>query len=255
MRMKTFKCIHRFLFLLLLSVLMCGNSYARVWQDSFDNEALKDWNRIRKDNPWRAKWEIIGGLLFSEIVKVGNVRLCEENTADFLHWKIIKVNFEQLTIVGEEITYPQEGEDGMGELCLFIGKRQDDPDLKIEGYIISPEEISKVTISEKGKYSRGKTKAWYGNIFENTTRNLTAVFDKGHFQVYTDDDLITDFIDENLKSIDFVGLLITCHRGGRGFNANISSISISDKATIKRDLAIQLQGTQLTTTWGKLKRF
>lgn len=255
MRIITLKGIHRFVFLLFLSVLMCGNSYARVWQDSFDEE-LKGWERIRQGNPRNAKWEAVAGFLFANIRNAGELPpICDENTADFLHWKIIQFNFGQLTFVGKEITYPQEGEDGMGELCLFIGKRQDDPVLTVAGYIVSPEEVSEVTFTEKGKYSRGKTKAWYGNIFQNTTRNLTAVFDSGHFQIYTDDDLITEFIDENLKNIDIVGLLITCHFGGEWFGSRISSISISDKAITKRNLAVQLRGTQLTTTWGKLKRF
>ena len=277
MRMKTSKCIHRFytflpifstvidkkkivlktfLSLVVLSVLLSGHSYAEVWNDSFDDEELKGWERIWQRNPWHAKWEVIEGFLFANIQNAdGLPPICGENTADFLHWKIIQFNFEQLTIVGEEITYPQEGGEGMGELCLFIGKRQDDPDLTVEGYIVSPEEISKVTVSENGKFNRGKTKAWYGNIFQNTTRNLTLAFDSGHFQLYTNEDLIAEFIDENLKNIDIVGLLITCHRGGRWFGSRISSISISDEAIIKHNLAVQLRGTQLTTTWGKLKQF
>ncbi len=157
-------------------------------------------------------------------------------------------------MVGEEITYPQEGREGMGELCLFIGKRQDDPDLTVAGYLVSPEEVSKVTFREISRYNRGKTKAWYGNIFQSTTRNLTVVFDSGHFQVLTDDDLITEFIDENIKSIDIVGLLITCHFRGQWFGSRISSISISDEAIIKPNLAVQLRNTQLTTTWGELKQ-
>ena len=240
----------------LLSIFSIGHSYAEVWNDSFNDEELKGWERIWQGNPWNAKWRAVAGLLFANID--GHERLppeCDENSADFLHWKIVQFNFEQLTIVGEEITYPQEGREGMGELCLFIGKRQDDPDLTVQGYIVSPEEVSKVTFTELGKYSRGKTKAWYGNIFQNTTRNLTAIFDTGHFQVYTNDDLITDFIDENLKTIDIVGLLITCHDGGQWFGSRISSISISDEAIIKPNLAVQLRGTQLTTTWGALKRF
>ncbi len=275
MRMKTLKCIHRFytflpifstiidkkkimvktLFsLVLLCVLLCGHSYAEVWNDSFDDEELKGWERIWLRNRGDAKWEAVDGFLFANIQANDIPPRCHKNTVAFLHWKIVQFNFEQLTIVGEEITYPQEGGDGMGELCLFIGKRQDDPDLAVQGYIVSPEEISKVTISEK-EYSRGKTKAWYGNIFQNTTRNLTTVFDSGHFQVRTGDELITEFIDENLKTIDIVGLLITCHFGGEWFGSRISSISISDKAIIKPNLAVQLRGTQLTTTWGALKRF
>ncbi len=275
MRMKTFKCIHRFytflpifrtvidkkkivlksfLFLVLLSVFLSGHSYAEVWSDSFDDEELIGWERIWLGNRVDDKWEAVAGFLFANIRSNALPPICDENTASFLHWKIVQFNFEQLTIVGEEITYPQEGGDGMGELCLFIGKRQGDPDLTVQGYIVSPEEVSKVTFSEIGKYSRGKTKAWYGDIFQNTTRNLTAVFDTGHFQVYTNDDLITEFVDENLETIDIVGLLITCHFGGHWFGSRISSISISDKAIIKPNLAVQLRGTQLTTTWGELRQ-
>lgn len=276
MRMKTFKCIHRFytflpifstvidkknivlksfLFLVLLCVLLCGHSYAEVWNDSFDDEELKGWEQIWLGNPGDTEWEAVDGFLFANIDSHENLPpICDKNAADFLHWNIIEFNFEQLTIVGEEITYPQEGEDGMGELCLFIGKRQDDPDLAVQGYIVSPEEVSKVTFTENGRYSRGKTKAWYGDIFQNTTRNLTVVFDIGHFQVYTNDDLLTEFTDENLKNIDIVGLLITCHRGGQWFGSRISSISITDRAIIKPNLAVQLRGTQLTTTWGELRQ-
>ncbi len=276
MRIKTFKYIHRFytflpifstvidkkmvilktfLSLVLLCVFLSGHSYAEVWSDSFDDEELKGWERNWQGNILRVKWEAVAGFLFANIQKDDLPQICEKNTADFLHWKIIQFNFEQLTIVGEEIIYPQEGREGMGELCLFIGKRQDDPDLTVQGYIVSPEEVSKVTFREIGRYSRGKTKAWYGNIFQDTTRNLTAVFDSGHFQVRTNDDLITEFVDENLKTIDIVGLLITCHRGGQWFGSRISSISISDEAIIKPNLAVQLRGTQLTTTWGDLKQF
>ncbi len=240
--------------IVLLSMFSVGHSYSEVWNDSFDDEELKGWERFWLGNG-DTKWEAVAGFLFANIRANALPPRCDKNTASFLHWKIVQFNFEQLTIVGEEITYPQEGGDGMGELCLFIGKRQDDHDLAVQGYIVSPEEVSKVTFSEIGKYSRGKTKAWYGDIFQNTTRNLTAVFDTGHFQVYTNDDLITEFTDENLETIDIVGLLITCHIGGHWFGSRISSISISDKAIIKPNLAVQLRGTQLTTTWGTLKRF
>lgn len=276
MRIKALNCIHRFytflfnfrsfivkkkivlksfLSLVLLCVLLGGHSYAKIWKDSFD-EGLKGWQQIWLGNRGDNEWEAVAGFLFANIDNHRELpQICGKNTADFLHWTIIQFNFEQLTIVGEEINYPQEGEFGMGELCLFIGKRQDDPGLAVEGYLISPEEVSRVTFSEIDKYRRGKTKAWYGNIFESTTRNLATVFDSGHFQVWTDGDLITEFFDENIKNIDIVGLLITCHFGGEWFGSRISSISITDKAIPKGNLAVQLRDTQLTTTWGELKQF
>ena len=238
---------------LLISVLLCVifscHCYAKVWRDSFD-EDITGWELFGRVS----RWEIVAGILFANIQCFEQPFCDEEYTAAFLHWKIIEFDFEQLTMVGEEITYPQEGEDGYGELCLFLGKRQDEPELAVEGYIVSPEEISIVTFSEKKDgYSRGKTKAWYGNIFKDTTRNLRVVFDTGHFQVWTSNLLITEFQDENFKTIDIVGLLITRHFGAHWFRSRISSISITDK--VDHSLAVQLQGSQLTTTWGALKRF
>ena len=240
---------------LLISVLLCVifnyHCYAKVWKDSFD-EDLTGWEGIGRG----ARWEIVAGILFANIQCVEQPFCDEEYLASFLHWKIVEFDFEQLTMIGEEITYPQEGEDGMGELCLLLGKRQDEPDFSVEGYIVSPEEISRVTFSEKKDgYSRGKTKAWYGNIFKDTTRNLTVVFDTGHLQVWTSNRLITEFQDDNFKTIDIVGLLITRHFGVDWFGSRISSISITDRSTTDRSLGVQLQGTQLTTTWGSLKRF
>lgn len=240
---------------LLISVLLCvifsWHCYAKVWKDSFD-EDLTGWERIGRGS----RWEAVAGFLFANIQCVEQPFCDEEYIAGFLHWKIVEFDFEQLTMIGKEITYPQEGEDGMGELCLFLGKRQDEPELVAEGYIVSPEEVSKVAFSEKKDgYSRGKTKAWYGNIFKDTTRNLTVVFDSGHFQVRTNLHLITEFLDDNFKTIDIVGLLITRHFGGHWFRSRLSSISITDRVTTDRSFGVQLQGSQLTTTWGLLKQF
>ena len=251
--MKTImKIVKPFLPLVLLSVFLSGHSYAEVWNDSFDDEELIGWERISLGNQSGAKWESVGGILFANTEDCFEPPFCNEITVGFLHWKIVEFSFEQLTMIGEEIVYPQEGEDGMGELCLFLGKRQVEPELAAEGYIVSPEEISKVTLSVKDGYSRGKTKAWYGNIFKTTTRNLTTVFDSGHFQVWTKDDMITEFLDENLQTVDIVGLLITTHFGSHWFGSRISSISITDRAN--PNLAVQLRGTQLTTTWGELRQ-
>ncbi len=274
MRIRFFLCIHRFytflsvfstvidkkkigiksfLPLVLLSVFLSGHSYAEVWYDSFDDEELIGWERISLGNQSGSKWESVGGILFANTEDCFEPPFCNEITVGFLHWKIVEFNFEQLTMIGEEITYLQ-GEEGQGELCLFLGKRQDEPELAAEGYIVSPEEISKVAFSKKDGFSRGKTKAWYGNIFKDTTRNLTTVFDSGHFQVWTNRHLITEFLDENLKTIDIVGLLITTHFGSHWFGSRISSISITDRAIIIPNLVVQLRDTQLTTTWGELRQ-
>ena len=239
----------------LLSVFLCGHSYAGVWRDTFHDAELKGWQRTAEHNPWNARWEAVEGILFSQIQRVRNTAECEKNAADFLHYNAHQFNLDRLTLIGKEITYKQEGPRGMGELCLFLGKRRIAPHFVVEGYIVSPEETSKVTFSEKDDYSRGKTKAWYGDKFPFTTNHLKVVFDSGRFRVFTDEVLLTEFIDNRFSQINVVGLLITCHFGAEWFGSRISSFSISGAGIPDHNLAVQLQGTQLTTTWGQLKRF
>ncbi len=249
------RIIKNVLCLVLLSVFLGGHSYAGVWRDSFDDEELKGWERIAEGDPWNGRWEVVEGILFSQIRKPRNSPRCEKTAADFLHWKTHQFQLDRLAVTGTKINYPQEGPDGMGELCLFLGKKLPIAGFAVEGYIFSPEETSKVTFSEKDDYSRGKTETWYGDKFPFTTRHLKAVFDSGQFQLFTDGVLLTEFVDDHFTEIDVVGLLITCHFGGEWFGANISSFSVSGNSIPNHNLAVQLQETHLTTTWGQLKRF
>lgn len=238
----------------LFSVFLSGHSYAGTWQDTFNGDKLKGWKRTAEHNFWNAKWEVVEGLLFSRLQTLG-AEQCEKNTADFLHWNAHQLKFDRLEVIGTEIDYPQEGPNGMGELCLFLGKKLHNVDSAVEGYIFSPEETSKVTFSEKDGYSRGKTKAWYGNKFPFTTQHLKVVFVSGEFHLFTNGVLLTQFADNHFLEIDVVGLLITCHFGGQWFGANISSFSVSGNGIPNRNLAVQLDSTQLTTIWGALKKF
>ncbi len=237
----------------LLSIFAIGQGSAEVWVEPFEDEELNGWESPVEH--WRAWWEAIEGMLFARIQRSNHRPICEKNIADFLHWKAVQFQFEQLTMVGKEMIYQQEGHKGMGELCLFLGKQQIAPDFAVEGYIVSPEETSKMTFSETDAYNRGKTKAWYGDKFPFTTDHLKVVFDSGKFQVFTNEVLLTEFTDDDFTKIDVVGLVITCHFGGDWFGARMSSFSISNVDIPNHGLAVQLRGTQLATTWGNLKQF
>ena len=195
---------------MLLSIFSSGNSYAGTWRNSFD-EGLKEWIRTAEHNAWNARWETVEGMLFSEIRKPRDRPRCENNAADFLQWKAIQFQLEQLTVIGTKINYTQEGPRGMGELCLFLGNRQPEAAFAVKGYIFSPEETSGVTFSIKDDYSRGKTKATYENKFPLTTHHLKVIFNSGLFKVYTNEVLLTQFTDASITQIDVVGLLVTCH--------------------------------------------
>ena len=247
--------VKTFLSLLLLSVILSGHSYAGVWRDTFDGNELNGWKRTAERNHWSPRWEVVEGFLFAKISRGANAGSCGKKTADFLHWNIHEFQLDHLTVVGRKIKYLQEGWHGMGELCLFLGKRKPNPDFAVEGYIFSPEETSRVTFSTKNDYSRGKTRAWYGDKFPFTTHHLKADFDSGQFQLWTNGVLLTEFVDNHFTEIDVVGLLVTCHGGGEWFGASISSFSVSGRGIPDHNLAVQLRKTQLTTTWGQLKRF
>ena len=247
--------IRTFLCLVLLSVLLSGYSYAGVWRDTFDGNELNEWERTAEHNVWNANWEVVEGILFSNIRKPHDRPKCKNNVADFLRWKAHRLQLDRLTVIGKKIIYIQEGWQSQGELCLFLGKRRAAAAFAVEGYIVSPEETSKVTFSGKNDYSRGKTRAWYGDKFPFTTNHLKVVFDSGQFKVYTNGVLLTEFIDNHFTKIDVVGLLITCHFGGQWFGGSISSFSVSGSGIPDHNLAVQLQKTQLTTTWGELKRY
>ncbi len=167
--------IKTLLCLVFLSVLLCGHSSAGTWRDTFERNELNGWERTAEHNHWNARWEVVEGILFSNIRKPHDRPKCEKNTADFLRWKTHQFQLDQLTVTGKEITYPQKGRHGMGELCLFLGKRWATPKFAAEGYIISPEEVSLVTFSVNNDYSRGKTRAWYGDKFLFSTRHLKVV--------------------------------------------------------------------------------
>ncbi len=242
------KCL---LCLMFLTVYLSGHSYAGTWRDTFDGTELNGWKSRPLGN---AQWEVVEGYLFSKISSGANAGTCGNNTVGFLHWNIHEFQLERLTVIGRKIEYPQVGIYGMGELCLFLGKQKPTPDFAVEGYIFSPEETSVVTFSSNDDYSRGKTRAWYGDKFSFTTRHLKAVFDSGQFQLFTNDVLLTEFVDNHFTEIDVVGLLITCHRRGIWFGASISSFSVSGQGIPNHNLAVELRKTQLATTWGQLKR-
>ena len=239
----------------ILSVFITGYSHAGTWRDDFDGNELNGWERIVEHNPWNTRWKVLGGILFSQIRKPREPLIPDKDIADFLQWTGMPFRLEQLTVIGTEIIYHQEGKLGMGELCLFLGKRRAVPHFAVEGYIFSPEETSRVTFTANGDYSRGKTKAWYGDKFPFTTRHLKVVFDSGEFKVFTNKDLLAEFIDARFTEIDVVGLLITSHIGEVWFGAHISSFSITGQRIINQNLAVQLKEMQFVMTWAHLKQF
>lgn len=250
---------------ILLSAYTIESSHADTWIDDFDAEVLNGWERIVEENPWFAKWSTYKdsspwpaldeegeGYLAGRISKPHAEHV---TAADFLHWNAHQFHLDKLTVVGEEIWYLRHGREISGELGLFLGKQILAPNFA-KGYIFSPEKTTKMQFSTKGVFKKGEVKADYGLMFRLTSGNLRVVFDSGKFQLWTQDLLVTEFFDAEITKVDVVGMMVVFEPPGWSFSGDISTFSISGSGIPNNgSLDVQLQGTQLTTTWGELKRF
>ncbi len=255
---------------ILLSAYTIESSHADIWIDDFDAEILNGWERIVEKNPWFAEWRTFKdsppwlpldeegeGYLYGRISKPHAEHV---TAADFLHWNAHQFRLEKLTVVGEKIWYIRHGREISGELGLFLGKGLLSPHFA-KGYIFSPEKTTEMQFSTKGVFKKGEVKADYELMFRLTSGNLRVVFDSGKFQLWTQDLLITEFFDAEITKVDVVGMMVVFEPPGWSFSGDISTFSISGSGIPQYYILddqlreVQLREKQLTTTWGKLKRF
>ena len=239
---------------LLLNVIPICHSHAGTWNETFNDETLKGWERISSVEEWRVRWEVVEGILFSQIRRSGIAAVCKTKDGSFMHWTANQFRLDTITVIGTEIIFPPPGRGGWGDLGLFMGKRQQSPDFVAKGYFFSPVKINQATFGKKDGYIKGKIISEYGDNFQFTTKSIKVAFVSGKFRILTGTTLIAEFNDNTLPEIDVVGVLITCN--GEWFNGSISGITISGNGIPNHNLslAVKLRNTQLTTTWAQLKQ-
>ena len=74
--------------------------------------------------------------------------------------------------------------------------------------------------------------------------------------LFTQDLFIEEFIDADINPVDVIGLVVLNRLPGRRFIGRISTFSVSGKDIPNNNtLNVHQHSTQVTTTWGELKRF
>ncbi len=215
----------------LLPFLLQGDVGAVTWQDEFDLETQENWQLRGDDSTWR----IEEGYLRAKI-----------NTKK--QWTTMFEVFEYTNHVGEfnNITIKAEniGASGDVKFGIVIGKHflNDNGDLKETGYYLFL--TNDMQALRDGKVFLSTGRRWNTDVLYQ----MTLRFNEGRFQFFGNDETRMDFIDANLKTIDFFGFVLVGYvtdvpNIGEGY---VERVTISGLPVTAKD--------KLTTTWGELKQ-
>lgn len=204
---------------------------AVTWQDDFDLETQENW-KLRGDD---STWQIEHGFLHARI-----------NTQK--QWTSLFEVFEYINHVGHfsDITIKAENIGASGDIKfgIVIGKHflNDNGDLAEIGYYLFL--TNDMLTSRDGDVYPGPGRRWNTDVLNQ----MTLRFTEGKFQFFGNDESRMDFIDANLKTIDFFGFVLVGYvtdmpNTGEGY---VERVTISGLPVTAKD--------KLATTWGQLKQ-
>lgn len=204
---------------------------AVTWQDEFDLETQENWKLRGDDSTWR----IEHGFLRARI----NTQ--KEWTSLFEVFEYINHlgDFRNITIKAENI-----GASGDIKFGIVIGKHflNDNGDLEEIGYYLFL--TNDMLTSRDGNVYPGPGRRWNTDVLNQ----MTLQFNEGRFQFFGNDESRIDFIDANLKTIDFFGFVLVGYvtdtpNTGEGY---VERVTIAGLPVTAKD--------KLATTWGQLKQ-
>ena len=225
------------LYILSLSIILClviflqGDVAAVTWQDEFDLETQENWQLRGDDSTWRTEYGFLRAKIDTQ-----------------KQWKTIFEVFEYVNHPGHfsNITIKAEniGASGDVKFGIAIGKRflNDNAELVETGYYLFL--TNDMQALRDGKVFLGTGRRWNTDALDQ----MTLHFNEGRFQFSGNDESRIDFIDANLKTIDFFGFVLVGYvtdmpNTGEGY---VERVTISGLPVTAED--------KLTTTWGQLKQ-
>ncbi len=228
-------------YILRLSIILCltfvlpfvlqGVVGAVTWQDEFELETQENWKLRGDDSTWR----IEHGFLRARI----NTQKQWTSLFEVFQYINHVGDFSNITIKAENI-----GASGDVKFGIVIGKHflNDNGDLEEIGYYLFF--TNDMQTSRDGKVYPGPGRRWNTDVLNQ----MTLRFNEGRFQFFGNGESRVDFIDANLKTIDFFGFVLVGYvtdmpNTGEGY---VERVTISGLPVTAKD--------KIATTWGQLKQ-
>lgn len=234
-------------YILVLLLGLISPLHAGQWRDTFEQEDLPDWTLLseKAEKIWESEWKVSNGNLNVNIKLVRDLEI-----SDFLQWTARQLDTQSLIVKVHSMDTFRVNDMPQGELGVFLGK--DLPRGKDDfatGYFFSKIYVDAIQFDKNGKYIKGDKKASFFHRLQ-----LEIQFQAGHFWLFSEDVLLTEFVDPELLRINVVGLLALTNGVADEFRGRLDTFIISAPQIPNNNFAVQSKG-KLVTTWSKLKGF
>lgn len=223
--------ILKILLIIYTFIVLQGNAEAVTWQDEFTQETVDDWQLQGTDSVW----QIDEGFLRA------NIETEKEWLTLFELYQFIAIPgpYDNLTITVEGIGVVNDIKFG-----IALGKNflNDLGEIEEIGYYLFL--TNDMEASRDGKVFLGPGKRWHSDVLNEMVIN----FDNGRFQFFGDGESRMDFIDANLRKIDFIGFILVDYVTDQESTGEawVEKITITGLPVSPKE--------KVTTTWGHLKQ-
>jgi len=233
-------------FILIFNLVITG--HGGTWRDNFDGEKLKGWTRPAADagNPWKAFWKPKDGRLDVTFDIPRGIQippgLEPKFVADFLQLTAFPIRGNRFSVTS---TF-RVREIRIGQFGLALGKLSPRGKWGYGAFYV----FTTLTVVRSTRLDKTGEMRLFKLLNPQThfvKEQIKVVFNNGHFEVYHDGILVTEFEDADFKKIEMVGFWA---QGFDPFHGVADDFEISGPDI---PLAVHSQG-KLATTWGGLKR-
>lgn len=255
---RTWNSAKHILVCVLAVPVLVSASFGGTWRDSFEDGVLNGWEQDIAESEggeWRVCWKARADSLE---VRVDDIRPWNPDIPRLFNHAIAFLELIAFELDGEHLVVNGLSIKGEGmTFGIAIGQRYPPSDgrLGIVYHFSSWGHILKLSFSGNGGIRGLKPpKINYVNPkkpVDIQIEHLKVLFDTGHFQLFSADNLVAEFVDPEYKTVDLVGMMILGEVPGTG---SLDEFIISGPGILDGTGSVAVHFmTKLATTWGGIK--